>query len=299
MCSYEEFKEELVKQLKQRIGAGVDLSTEKIQRNNSIELDAVVLRNVSQNFGAIIYLDQYYEEYKADSSIEDVCTSILNVFREHRYDGNIDTEYFMNYSKMKDVLYAKLVSVEMNKNFLEKCPHYLFEDLAIVYYCEIFIGEDGTAGTVAVTNDLLKIWGVDEDALREQAFMNLEKNKPVIVEDLQASLQKAVPDHPLEGMLDDILYVMSNNSLVLGSICMLYPGALRNAADLLESDLYVLPSSIHEVLLVRVGCMDQKLLAGMVQEINETRVIPSERLSNNVYVYTRSDDALKICDSTD
>ncbi len=87
------------------------------------------------------------------------------------------------------------------------------------------------------------------------------------------------------------LYVLTNSSGICGACALLYPDQLKNFADMLESDLVILPSSIHEVLLVPYDdhiSFDE--LAHMVSHINRAEVPVEDRLSDQVYLYSRALD---------
>ena len=91
------------------------------------------------------------------------------------------------------------------------------------------------------------------------------------------------------------LYVLTNKSRMFGAACMLYPGVFQQAAREIEGDFFVLPSSVHEVLLLSPGnVFDREGLRRLVREINETQVEPYEVLSNNVYYYDSEKAEIRI-----
>lgn len=87
---------------------------------------------------------------------------------------------------------------------------------------------------------------------------------------------------------EDILYVLTNSSRVNGAACILYDNLLKKFANDVHSDLYILPSSVHEVIIVpKKNAFDKSELADMVREVNEQGVSQDEILSDNVYEYNR------------
>ena len=90
------------------------------------------------------------------------------------------------------------------------------------------------------------------------------------------------------------MYVLSNKSKLNGSGCILYQNLLRSLGKKLESDFYILPSSVHEVLLIPADDQDSyEELTAMVQEVNATQLANEEILSDHVYYYSR--EAEKLC----
>jgi hypothetical protein len=69
---------------------------------------------------------------------------------------------------------------------------------------------------------------------------------------------------------------------------MLDEDALKEAAELYGGDFMILPSSIHEILLLPVRDEKEEIeeLAATVREVNDTKVAPDEILSFHVYRYS-------------
>ena len=84
------------------------------------------------------------------------------------------------------------------------------------------------------------------------------------------------------------MYVLSNKSKLNGSGCLFYHNLLHNLCEKLECDLYILPSSIHEVILIPAYDHDSyDELTSMVKEVNSTQLSKEEILSDHVYFYSR------------
>ncbi|MBQ5951318.1 MAG: hypothetical protein IJL66_04140 [Lachnospiraceae bacterium] len=160
-----------------------------------------------------------------------------------------------------------------------------------------------------VTRGMLHAWDISE----QEAFAMAEENAPrllppslaVLSEILQelaesgamqsVSIEAPTPDETLarifRGETPGCDLVLSNIHFRSGAAAMFYPGLLRRIAGVLGSDLYLLPSSVHEVILVPVSIPATRLdLARTVQEINRTVVREEDRLSDRVYVYRRETD---------
>lgn len=96
---------------------------------------------------------------------------------------------------------------------------------------------------------------------------------------------------------EQTMWVISNEKGINGAASMLYENELHELAESLESDLYILPSSVHEVIAVSSDMGSPEMLAQMVVEVNMQEVSLDERLSNQVYHYDK--DLRKLTLATD
>ena len=91
----------------------------------------------------------------------------------------------------------------------------------------------------------------------------------------------------------DGMYILSNTLRSYGAACIAYPHILEMIGEILQRDYYVLPSSVHEVVIVPYSSgLDIRELDEMVREINVTQVAEEEVLSSHAYLYRRSTGAL-------
>lgn len=135
--------------------------------------------------------------------------------------------------------------------------------------------------TVLVINRLLERYGITEDRLKADAKENAPGFQPAVIRPLSEMLE--IPKNPED---KEVLYVASNENMNRGAGVLAYPGFLEKAADRLEGDFFVLPSSIHEILLlVDTGSLAAKELQNLVSSVNRNEVEPEDRLSNHAYHY--------------
>lgn len=93
------------------------------------------------------------------------------------------------------------------------------------------------------------------------------------------------------------MYVITNKQNLYGAVCILYPDVLKDVAQKLDSDFYVLPSSVHETIAVPAENLDinhASSLKAMVREVNQSELTPEEVLSDNVYYYCRKKHTLSL-----
>ena len=147
-----------------------------------------------------------------------------------------------------------------------------------------------------ITNDLLDSYHISAEELHEKAMANAVDRFPATIRsmrDIISEISKTSPDLAVEkreeGRME--LYVAKSNNGVNGASCILYPGFLKQAAEQLGGDFYILPSSIHEVLFVAdTDEVEYRRLEEIVQQINETVIEPKDHLSDFVYHYDAKDD---------
>lgn len=109
-----------------------------------------------------------------------------------------------------------------------------------------------------------------------------------------------MPDEVIDELISDNIpipmFVITNTKNINGAAAILYDDVLHELANNLESDLYLIPSSIHDIVAIPAeGDPDE--LSGMVADINKTQVCTQERLSDNVYFYNRKDGKVSIANT--
>ena len=196
-----------------------------------------------------------------------------------------------DYSKMKGRLILQLLSINEIGQNLDQIPHRKIEDMVLICRFDLGAANDGRL-TALVTNELLDLYGIDEHQLFHDAMLVTELNRPSVINKMDDILLKLLLE---AGVFIDMdcwgsspFYVASVTDECNGACVICYPGFLDRAANKIGGDFFILPSSIHEVLLLPDNGMlikeAPKYLESMVREVNQT-LEPDERLSNFVYHY--------------
>ncbi len=201
----------------------------------------------------------------------------------------VDPLILLNYQDMRSKLMTELIPQHGNEEMLSGVPYKAIEDLALIYRIDLGESSNGRM-TVLVTNRMLKEFGVSAEQLHQDALDNGLLNNPGILKTMQEvmsgimgmELEEPECDHPA-------MYVASNQNSFMGASVIFYPGYLEAAAKRINGDFFILPSSIHEVLLIPDdGNVDYLDLEAMVKSVNESQVMPADRLSDHVYHYDRN-----------
>ncbi|MDD3220047.1 MAG: DUF5688 family protein [Lachnospiraceae bacterium] len=306
---YEEFTRYLLESIKERMGEEVKIERHKITKNNGIILDAFTIRGVEDNLSPTFYLEQFYQEYEEGYSIAWMEERVLSVWKEGKATRKVSVEYFKDFNQIRNRVVYRLVNCRKNEALLKEIPYIPVLDLAMVFYYQLpeHILEHAT---VLIRKQDLKRWNVDFDAVKAAAMENTPKLLPsqfLSIGDMMESIFCETTDEdPLEKNIREIIeeerqeqtrvpmYVLTNTNKYYGAACALYPGVLEKISQRLHANLFVLPSSIHEVILIpNSGDYSKEELEEMVTDINETQLEPEEFLSNQVYRYEMGSNQIK------
>lgn len=312
---YEAFLNNVTEQIKKSLGKGYNLTLRKVPKNNGLILDGLSITRGEDQVAPTIYLNPCYSQYLNGQSIEDIAAGLISLYRSNQLPPDMDYSKLSQYGEMKHCIACKLIHAASNQELLEEIPHVLWLDLAIVFYMCIHEDDSGLM-TAAITNKHLEIWDISLEELKETAFFNTPLLFPPVItsmarmiEDLNHSILENASAHPDPSSVPDLpdqslsapFFVLSNTSGIHGASCILYPDVLKNFAAVAEKDIIILPSSIHEVLLLPdEGDISGSELSRLVNHINQTEVAKEDRLSNQVYFYSRTLKTLTMAsDSTE
>lgn len=304
---YEEFLTYVQKGLTEITGEEGKVSISHVIKNNGVELDGLIIMMKDSNISPTIYLNQYYEEYCEGRPMNQILDTIIEIYDENKDKVTICADFFMNFENIKEQIVYKVINYSQNQKLLQKVPHKKILDLAVVFYCLLEQGETGNA-TALIYNSHMETWHVEDSKIYEIALENTPrllksdiKKMADIIKELfmqENDMSEEVCSKILEDMKGDKqadMFVLTNQSRINGAACMLYDNVLHDFAEAINSDLYILPSSIHEVIIVpKINNLEKNELREMVKEVNAEGVANDEILSDNVYVYNRMDHIISL-----
>ena len=291
---YEEFKAALFAGLKERVGKEKTLSLHQVEKNNGVFLEALVLRKEKERIAPTIYIRQFYALHKKGMEMEKIIDQILKLDQEQKVEVDFSIEAFENYEKARTRVYYKLINYSMNKAMLTKIPYVKYLDLAVVFYYRLEEGQFEGA-TILVHNCNLEAWGINRRRRLEDAVMNTSRKLPYTFQTMEEVITELTggEEQEIPGEEGELMYVLTNENKYLGAAALLYPYVLNHIGKVLKNNFYVLPSSIHECILVPdSGQYSRMELMSMVREVNESQVAKEEILSYEVYYYDRNRQAL-------
>lgn len=298
--NFQQFSDALTCQLTPMFPDGTNITIQTIPKNNGVLLDALIIREPGINISPTIYLEDYYALYKEGAAIDEICHIICDVFLEVRLNHPVDPRFFTEFEQAKKHLIYQLINYEKNKDRLTDIPHIRYLNLVIVFCCMLRL-ENGETATILIRNEHLDLWQADFETIKKQAFLNTPRLLPAYIQPITDAIRDLMESNEalsrllplLERDATPPLYVLTNETQLGGAACMLYPSLLAEFSNSVGKDLYILPSSIHEVLLLPTDtrCADKELCA-LVRSVNSEQLPLTQQLSDTVYFYSRELKAL-------
>lgn len=255
-----------------------------------------------------------YQEYEAGRPMEDIMETIGGLRETNNVEKDISITDMFDFEQIKDSIVFRVVGAEENQSRIQNMPHRIEHDMALIYQIMMQKTEYGMA-SIQITNDLMETLGVNETTLHEVAMKNTPREFPMTFqsmnevikeimrkdfmginldelsdEDGMKSFLEALFEEGMADMEQDAppMYVLTNESKLNGAAVLFYPEVQEKIAEQLGGDYFVLPSSVHEVLIVPdQGILEYQELKDMVNDVNNTHVPPDEVLTGEVYSYDK------------
>ena len=290
----QDFMEQLIEELYRYFSPEqYQLEGSVLLKNNDTKRYAILLKKIEGTVSPTIYLDNFYSEFEhGRTTISETASHIYE--QMHDFEDKIEAyqEFSAELSDCSNKIPYRLVSKERNKQFLESVPHLPFLNMAVVFYIIHHVSKEGME-SICVTNELAGKWGLSAKSL----YIIAEKNTPILLPPVIDTME-----HTLELLMGEIncaiepagdsnkpipMHIMTNKYQINGASVLLYHGLLDGLAEKLGTDLYVIPSSIHELIIMPAedGSLSLSKLSDMVKEINENHVKEEEILSDCAYYY--------------
>ena len=292
---YEEFKEQFISAVKESLyeqGSDMNVSVNEVKKLNE-SYEAMTVTPEGARVGVNIGIERFYDAYNEGRPFDEVVDKAVETINHginERPDFDIDS--FTDYSQMKEKLAMEVVSAETNKEMLENVPHKDLEDMAVVYRFVLSSDDEGRA-SILVTNQILESMGVTPEQLHADALEIAPQIKPAEIKGMSEVMAEMMGMEQAEALgimpmrpEDEQLFVATVPDKTHGAGVLAYQNFMDQAAERVGGDFFILPSSIHEVLIVPDnGRMDLKELEAMVRDVNATQVAPADKLTDNVYHY--------------
>lgn len=302
----EQFTQQLKELLQELLGEKYEVQKHEVTKINDCKLTALSVTEKGARLGVTVYLDDYYKHYEK-GKLENIAYHILNAIQtSDRTDINEHTlDEMLNFEEAKGKIYFRLLNKDLNKDYLEDKCYIEYLDMAIVFYL-MLESDDIQIASTSVQPAMLGLWSVTENELLAIAKENMKAIMPsrlVSLEKMYLEMIGIEYDDEFSRMmsppiLKHAFYVLTNQKGLNGAGAILYDDELKNfALDKGVETVLILPSSIHETLLVPVydeEDIDIEFFRGMVTDTNQTSVRRGNLLSNNVYVYDLKEDKITI-----
>lgn len=295
------FKTLVKEEVERRAGKTYSVRLNDIMKNNGVVLSGLTVMQDDSNISPTIYLNNYYEAYEnGQATLGMVINDVMDIYNKNKVNRKVDMRYFLNYESVKSRIVLKLINTEKNRELLKDVPHMEFLDLSVVFQ---FLVSDENIGSASILihNAHAKLWGVDSKELYKRALCNtpkllqyeLKSMKDVMCEIMQSQEDADQYMEELDSCIP--MYVLSNQNRTDGAACLLYPDLIGDFAKAMGSDLYIIPSSVHELLLLPAGNDDESgYIRDIIREVNDTQLLEEEILSDSLYIYDSASREIKI-----
>ena len=286
--------EKLVKAVEERVAPkGYAVSFTERKKNNVGDKSGIQIRKKDSTIGVIVYIDEYVADIENEMlNVDRAADEIVQQIEDKAVTGGYsDVQEFAKMAKSKESILENvrylLVNKKWNEADLNSYPHKDYLDLAVLYE----VRNKNASMSMKITNDIMYNSGITFEELDEAANNNRDSYVSQDMLSVMASLMpiSAEEIEEMRRAQEGVprMYVLTNERKVKGASALLYPELIEEIAQYENSDLIVIPSSIHEILAVATGGMDKDDISQMVQEANSQEVDEQERLSDHAYFYKR------------
>lgn len=300
---FNEFIEKAKNSICRYLGSSGQAEIKKVIKNNGVVMHGVIIIREGEKVSPTIYLDTFYREYKKGKPFGTVVHEIIKIYEENKVSHEINLDFFLDYTAVRGRIFQKVINYEKNKKLLGNLPHKRFLDLAVVcYYAYMndFLGR----GSIQIEIGHLDKWGISEEVLFADAARNTINKLGAEVKSMDEILLEMLPEHfeaadreQLEKVLkhraesEIPMYIMTLRGRCFGAACICFEEMLKSFSQRCGKNFYILPSSIHELILVPDNGREKpEALRNMVCEVNTEHVLSEEQLSDNVYYFNMSEN---------
>lgn len=291
MMNFEEFKawvKENITSKDWKETSQVEISV--VKKNNGVSKAGLSIREDEHDVSPLLYLDDYYIHYQNGELLENVIRNIRADYDKKVQMAAVKIPNLQEFENIRGRVIYRLVNYEKNKEILEDCPHIRLYDLAVTFRWVARIDDVGVS-TSLITNKQVKEWGVSVNDLVLAARQNTPRLFPAQIIDMEEMLAGMVSFNLYPSAIP--MYILTNKQELNGASALLYGDILKDFANKKGADMYILPSSIHEVIMVPADRInDPTKLLSIVHDANTTVVSIGDVLSDSVYYYDRKKDQI-------
>lgn len=280
------------------------IEVREVLKNNEVLYHGVHILEENMQVCPNIYLENFYDMYKrGDLDMEEIVAAIADIHEEHKDEIKHVEVAGLDFGEVKERIIFRLVNARMNQSILRESPNVPYLDMSILFYLLVRQDEE-RIGSIRITYALMETWTKDVEIreLMRCALRNMPRLFPARVLPIFSVMKGEIPNAMMfdftvrEGLSycgECGFHSLSNQMGINGAATILYPGILEEIASYFQKNLFVLPSSVHEVIILpdrHEYTLEE--LSAMVKEINKREVEAEEVLSDRAYYYDREQGKL-------
>lgn len=294
----EDFMEKVKNSVIEKLGKEYQVTVCKSDKNNGVVCTGLRVQKNDCSVAPLIYLDEHFRQYKnGNTTLSSIVKYVVKQSRKK--SPCVDIQQYLIYENIRKNVVYRLVNTESNRDLLEDIPHLEFLDLSIIFRCTVAQEDIGPA-SILIHNVHMKLWDITIQELYQDAVMNTPRLEEYEIKSMTEVMREIMTEENSDGSGQDAymeefsdsvpLYVLSNKNRIEGAGCMLYPDLMKDFSDTIGSSFYIIPSSVHECLLLPPKeDVQGGEIKNMIKEINDTQVSIEERLSYSLYYYDKDE----------
>lgn len=307
--AYSRFGQSLCEQIRQLLGDGYETELSQVKKNNGVQKDVLYIRQENNDCVPCFYMDEMFRSFCFGEHIEAIAEYVKNIVLGESAEVKEQVETYIRKEWIVENMFLRLVHYEKNKADLEQAVYVRVLDLAAVFYVLTEDSEEGVKSFRLPKSTWKSLELGEPEAYFHTVAMNtrklfeerLELLEYMVLECMARRQQIELPlreliRSPGQKLRENHLYVLTNHRRINGAAVILYPRMLEELAERFGGGFYVIPSSVHEVLLVKEDEIGEKRLNEMVKEVNETQLEPEDVLADQVYFYSPEKRRLFLCE---
>lgn len=277
-----------------------NISAKEVVKHNDQHRLGIEFTFAGSNFSPVIYPDSLFEDYQAGKPLEEILQALSHTIEKSLPEvpgitKETVTQALLDYESARHHLSIRLCDPDLNRELLENAVHSKVSDFEAIYQLKFTLPGEGV-GYSTITPAMLDSWGISMETLQKDAATCTWAEYPILspmgnmISYLTSGL--SLPNlletgEPIQ-MSDDMfpVFVLSNDRAMQGASLITLPDLLDQIGDIVQDDFYILPSSLHEVIIVPQNTqMTLDGLSEMVHSINESQVAAEDLLSDKVQHY--------------
>lgn len=264
-----------------------------VRKNNNVILSGLVVKQKDQKVLPTIYLEPYFEQYEMGfASLDEVIVEIATAYQS-AIDNN-PYPFFHQSMLSKDKVIGTVINRHFNEDFLRDVPYVEFlDDYAIIFKVLLDIEADGTFATVTITDYMAEFLNMTTEELLSLALENTPKLCPVELKNIKELLVESIglKEEDFSNVKEEIkMYYLSNKQRNLGCFSIFAKECRQRLQELFDCDVYVIPSSIHEFLIVPDdGKMGIENLTVIIRMVNAEEVPEEQLLGSKPFLLKREE----------
>ncbi len=305
MVEHKVFAEGVAKDIRKYLSpanADVECAVVEQRKNNGQMCVGISFTKPGQPVPPIIYMEPFYEKVRCGEPLESIVREIVRSAEESMETGIPDCySHISEYDRVKGYLGVRLVNTKANRGELARIPHRELEDLSLIPVIRFPLPDADGYGSTKVTEEIRKGWGIGAEQLFEQALENEELPCMHVLGEFMSDMDDSrqelfqMEDGPFR-ITEESMFILTNERKVDGAAVIAFPGVMEKLDELFPEGFFVVPSSIHETIIMPKGGREEispKEMGKMVRDINRTCMEKTEILSDRIYEYDKENRKLR------